>query len=226
MLLNIFDVCVCVLLLYLGHVPPYTSTCVKVWNREYNRLVRRFAHIISGQFNGHTHKDSFTLFYSRDYAPVNVAWNGGSGTSFPGVNSNYRMYTVEPNAFEVIDLDTYIFNLTAANLTPGQPPKWFKEYGFRDAFGITDLSPYTLSHLANQTFRYNRQALYKVRWKKSHGAFFWVWWIFFSFKLKKTLQMWTFYHKMSDAQFAEGCDDACLENLRMNINSEHEDNFF
>lgn len=155
----------CVLLHFLGHVPPYTSTCVKVWNREYNRLVRRFAHIISGQFNGHTHKDSFTLFYSNNYAPVSVAWNGGSGTSFPGVNSNYRTYTVEPNTFEVIDFDTYIFNLTAANLTPDQPPKWFKEYRFRDAFGITDLSPYTLSHLANHTFRHNRQALHKV-WEK------------------------------------------------------------
>lgn len=97
-----------------------------------------------------------------DYAPVNVAWNAGSGTSYVGLNSNYRIYSVEPTAFEVIDFDTYIFNLTAANLTPDQPPKWFKEYSFRDAFNITDLSPYTLSHLANETFRHNRQSLYKV----------------------------------------------------------------
>lgn len=99
-----------------------------------------------------------------DGVPIasNVAWIGGSGTSFVGLNSNYRLYTVELNTFEVIDFDTYIFNLTAANLSPDQPPKWFKEYSFREAFGITDLSPYTLSKLVNITFRHDRRALHKV----------------------------------------------------------------
>lgn len=148
---------------HLGHVPPNTSTCVRAWNREYHRLIQAFAHIISGQFNGHTHRDSFTMFYStHDNMPLNVAWTGGSGTSFIGLNSNYRLYTVEAHTFEVIDFETYIFNLTAANLTPDQPPTWFKEYSFREAFGVTDLSPYTLSKLVNITFRHDRRALHKV----------------------------------------------------------------
>lgn len=148
----------------LGHVPPNTASCVHAWNREYNKLVRHFAHIISGQFNGHTHTDEFTLLYSTDDEPipVSVAWNGGSGTSFIGLNSNYRMYTAELNTFEVIDHETFIFNLTEANLAPIQPPNWFKEYSFRDAFGVTDLSPYTLSKLVNDTFRHDRIALHKV----------------------------------------------------------------
>lgn len=93
---------------------------------------------------------------------MNVAWTGGSGTTYTGRNSNYRIYTVESNTFEVIDVDTYIFNLTAANLTPNRPPEWFKEYSFREAFGVTDLSPYTLSNLVNVIFRHNRDALHKV----------------------------------------------------------------
>lgn len=62
----------------LAHIPPNTPSCARAWNREYNKLIRIFAHIISGQFNGHTHTDEFTLYYSDDeVAAVNVAWNGG-----------------------------------------------------------------------------------------------------------------------------------------------------
>lgn len=151
----------------LGHVPPNTSSCIRVWNREYNKLVRQFAHIISGQFNGHTHSDEFTLYYTTSdiAAPVNVAWNGGSGTSFIGLNSNYRIYAAELNMFEIVDHETYIFNLTEANLAPGQPPRWFKEYSLREflgAFGIIDLSPASLSKLVTNTFQHDRRALYQV----------------------------------------------------------------
>lgn len=148
----------------LGHVPPNTSSCVRAWNREYDNLVRQFAHIISGQFVGHTHTDEFSILYSTDDVPValNVAWNGGSGTSFIGLNSNYRLYTAELNSFEIVDHETFIFNLTEANLLPGESPKWFKEYSFRDAFDVTDLSPFTLSKLVNITMRHDRNALNKV----------------------------------------------------------------
>lgn len=148
----------------LGHVPPNTSSCIRAWNREYNKLIRQFAHIISAQFNGHTHTDEFTLFYSTDEVPValNVAWNGGSGTSFIGLNSNYRLYTVESNSFELIDQETFIFNLTDANLAPSQRPKWFKEYSFREAFNVSDLKPATLSKLVNTTMRQDRSVLHKV----------------------------------------------------------------
>lgn len=150
---------------FLGHLPPNLHACIRAWNREYNQLIRKFAHIISGQFNGHTSTDSFTIFYSEydnNSIPLNVAWNGGSASSYIQVNPNYRLYTVEPKTFEVIDFDTYIFNLTAANLTPDQPPKWFKEYSFREAFGVDDLSPYSLSKLANVTWRNDKKSLYKV----------------------------------------------------------------
>lgn len=161
----------------LAHVPSNTEFCIKAWNREYNQLVQKFAHIISGQFNGHTHNDSFTIYYSTQNdktIPVNVAWIAGSGTSYIGLNPNYRVYTVEPKTYEVMDVETYIFNLTQANLTPDRPPKWFKEYSFREAFGVHDLSPDTLSKLANETWRHNRKSLYKV------GGMTWICWSSFT----------------------------------------------
>lgn len=149
----------------LGHVPPNTSSCTRAWNREYNKLIRQFAHIISGQFNGHTHNDEFTLFYAtnKSDAAVNVAWNGGSGTSFVGLNSNYRLYQIETQTYQVVDHETWIFNLTQANQASHQTPNWFREYTFRDAFGVADLSPASLSTLVTKTFQNDTSLLRKVK---------------------------------------------------------------
>lgn len=167
----------------VGHIPPNTSSCIRAWNRAFNKIIRHFANIISGQFNGHTHTDEFTLFYSESNADsnsdsnfdsnatnnnnssmsaINVAWNGGSGTSFIGLNSNYRLYTIDAQTYEVIDHQTWIFNLTEANLNPHKTPIWFKEYSFRAAFGVNDLKPKTLSALVNNTFRHDKHALERV----------------------------------------------------------------
>lgn len=135
----------------LAHVPPNTASCIRAWNREFERIIERFSHIISGHFNGHTHADEFVLHYknSTDLA-IGVAWNGGSGTSFIGLNPNYRLYTIERKTFEVIDHQTWIFNLTEANLSE-MKPRWFKEYSFREAYNLSDVSPATLhSMLANK----------------------------------------------------------------------------
>lgn len=148
----------------LGHIPPNLSNALEVWNREYLKLIRQYADVISGQFYGHTHTDGFKLTYSKDKvpAPLSVAWIGGSGTPYIGINPNYRLYTVEPKTFEVVDHETYIFNLAEANMTPNQPPRWFKEYSFRDTFKVPDLSPFTLSKLVTKTFRRDRKLLSKV----------------------------------------------------------------
>lgn len=154
----------------LGHVPPNTSSCIRAWNREYNKIVQRFAHIISGQFNGHTHNDEFTLYYRENSTEaINVAWNGGSGTTFIGLNSNYRLYEIDGSTFNVIDHETWIFNLTKANFLPNQTPEWYREYSFRDAYGVPDLLPKTLSHLVNDTFRHDKNALQRVNYAKDNG---------------------------------------------------------
>lgn len=81
----------------VGHVPPNDATCLDAWNDEYVRIVKRFAHIISGQFHGHTHNDEFAVIFegSPGSAALNVAWTGGSVTSFVALNSNYRLYYVD-----------------------------------------------------------------------------------------------------------------------------------
>lgn len=84
----------------LSHVPSNTDSCVRAWDREYKKIVIRFAHLISGQFNGHTHFDEFSIYYNPDTsAAVNIAFNGGSATSFTELNSNYRIYYAHAENF-------------------------------------------------------------------------------------------------------------------------------
>lgn len=102
----------------LGHIPPNTASCIFAWNREYDKIVRRFAHIISGQFFGHTHRDELNVFYLKDEnqdatkTAVNVAWNAGSGTTFIGFNSNYRIYYAEPTKYVSVTRDDESPSLT------------------------------------------------------------------------------------------------------------------
>lgn len=72
------------------------------------------------------------------------------------------MYTAESKTYEILDHETWIFNLTDANLPPKLTPKWFKEYSFRDAYNVVDLSPATLSNLVSNVWRNDRNALKKV----------------------------------------------------------------
>lgn len=48
---------------------------------------------------------------------------------------------------EVADFETWIFNLTEANLTPEQRPRWFKEYSFKEQYGMTSLSLENMNNL-------------------------------------------------------------------------------
>lgn len=85
----------------LAHVPAGEGECYNAWAREYRRIVDRFWDTISAQFNGHTHRDEFYVFYARERPndAINVAWNGGSATPYSFVNPNYRIYTVETETY-------------------------------------------------------------------------------------------------------------------------------
>jgi len=78
----------------LAHIPPGYEQCLTTWKREYIKIINRFAHIITAQFNGHTHNDELQLIYSKNKTN-NVAWNGGSATTYQNLNSNYKLYTVD-----------------------------------------------------------------------------------------------------------------------------------
>ncbi|XP_015119724.1 sphingomyelin phosphodiesterase [Diachasma alloeum] len=162
----------------LSHVPSGNPDQQNTWSREYRRIVNRFSHIIAGQFNGHTHRDEFNIFYDpHDYSKVvSVAWNGGSLTTWVFVNPNYRTCTVNSKTYEVEDLDNWMYDMTEANLTPGKPPDWVKSYSFKDEYGLKDLSKNSIRDLVvelakegSKASTYNSHASKdaKIDWKPS-----------------------------------------------------------
>lgn len=86
----------------LAHIPPSSIYSLRAWGSAYEKVIKSFAHIISGQFFGHTHYDEWTVSFKDTPASspaLNVAWTAGSGTSFIGLNSNYRINYVDSRTF-------------------------------------------------------------------------------------------------------------------------------
>lgn len=131
----------------LTHIPMSDKSCLPSWRREYQKIVARFSHIIKAQFNGHTHYDEVQVFYNKEKAPINVAWNGGSLTGYTKLNPNYKVYDVDGKNFMVTDYQNWMYDLNAANLNPDQRPSWYKSYSFKEEYNLEDLSSKSLHGL-------------------------------------------------------------------------------
>uniref|UniRef100_A0A1L8DPU1 Sphingomyelin phosphodiesterase n=1 Tax=Nyssomyia neivai TaxID=330878 RepID=A0A1L8DPU1_9DIPT len=183
----------------IGHIPSGSSDCFHVYAREYARIVERFWNTISGQFMGHTHSDQFTIFYaqSNPFQAVNVQWNGGSTTAFVDVNPNYKFMSADPTTLQINGMEAWVYNLTQANLTPQLYPSWFRQYDFKQEYGVSNLSPASLNALVGNMAT-NRQLLNRY---------------------------WELTSNMADTALANGCEDSCLSNqlcqISRNVHGNH-----
>ncbi|XP_044728677.1 sphingomyelin phosphodiesterase 1-like [Chrysoperla carnea] len=130
----------------LSHVPPGEKDSYIKWQIEYQNIKVRFSHIIKAEFSGHTHMDQLRLVYTNNNVtnPIGVVYNGGSLTPFEFVNPNYRVYYADPNTFDIIDYEQWIFNLTQANEDHGSPD-WFPLYTFKEAYNLDSAQPIKLN---------------------------------------------------------------------------------
>lgn len=97
----------------LSHIPPGDYDCWSIWSREFAKLINRFESTVAAQFYGHTHWEEYKVFYDAvDISrPVNVAFVGGSLTSYVNLNPSYRVYTIDgnrPNSSYVSDFTPFL----------------------------------------------------------------------------------------------------------------------
>jgi len=59
---------------------------------------------------------------------------------------------------EILDSETWIYNLTEANLKGNATPNWVKLFSFKDTYGVESLSPTSLDGLV-QNMASNRSLL-------------------------------------------------------------------
>ncbi|XP_077989820.1 sphingomyelin phosphodiesterase-like [Glandiceps talaboti] len=129
----------------IGHIPPGIGDCLKRWSWNYYTIINRYESTVAGQFFGHTHTDSFEIFYDEDTfsRPLSVAYIAGSVTTQPTMNPAYRVYDIDGDyagsSRMVIDHHTHIMNISHANLH--DKPRWTKEYSARDAYDMKWLFP-------------------------------------------------------------------------------------
>ncbi|KAB0799307.1 hypothetical protein PPYR_07187 [Photinus pyralis] len=167
----------------LSHVPSGDSTCERNWGRQYAKIVNRFSHVISAQFTGHTHLDDTVIYYSHENRSQanNVAFNGGSFTTYSYLNPNYKVYDVNNRGMEVANFESWMYNMTDANQNASLKPKWYKLYDFKSAYNVSSLHPQELSNLVERMT-----------------------------KDKKLTQLYFRYkHRDADPMISEGCDSPC-----------------
>lgn len=94
-------------------------------------------------------------------------------------------YDFHANQFfqEIIEAETYYYNLTDANL-PNSKPHWQKMYSFKEEYGLDDLSPRSLDQLVTR-FAKDKNLLTKY---------------------------WQYRFKLADPTVEKGCDKKCLLN--------------
>ena len=136
----------------LGHIPPGHVDCVKVWSRNFDKIINRYKNTVTAQvstffflivvflsllsqFYGHTHTDEFQIFYDDSNYPVNVAYVAPSVTPYHSLNPSYRLYTVSV-AGEILDSRTFIMDLEEANKHRDRDPHYYLLYSAKKAYNM------------------------------------------------------------------------------------------
>eukprot|EP00831_Metopus_contortus_P036069 TRINITY_DN2861_c0_g1_i1.p1 TRINITY_DN2861_c0_g1~~TRINITY_DN2861_c0_g1_i1.p1 ORF type:complete len:331 (+),score=16.63 TRINITY_DN2861_c0_g1_i1:238-1230(+) len=133
----------------LSHFPPCNEFANKEWFIRYGILMDRYANIIRGQFNGHTHKDAFQVIRSSipgEFA--GVALENPSVTSHSEVFPSYKIFEMDRDNYVLHDFTVYRFNLTKANEM--DQPEYYKSYRFTEYYGVDNLDDYTFYNIAQR----------------------------------------------------------------------------
>ncbi|XP_060094769.1 acid sphingomyelinase-like phosphodiesterase 3a isoform X2 [Heteronotia binoei] len=145
----------------IGHVPvgylPFvrnTTAIREYYNERLIEIFRRYSSVISGQFFGHTHRDSIMILLDKKGKPVNSLFVAPAVTPVKSLwqvdsnNPGVRLYQYDSLSYSVLDLWQFYLNLTEANMK--NVSDWRLEYVMTKAYGIEDLKPENLHGMVKQ----------------------------------------------------------------------------
>jgi len=125
----------------IGHMPMGSSDAFHDGSNYFDQIVRRYSpETIAGLFFGHTHLDEFEVAY-RNYS--SRSFDGAFATTYvaPSLtptsgHPSFRVYTVDPETFGVLDITAYRANMDMPDFQAGKGlPKWEKYYSAREVYG-------------------------------------------------------------------------------------------
>ncbi|MCJ1333221.1 hypothetical protein MMC10_009915 [Thelotrema lepadinum] len=109
----------------LGHMPMGSGDALHDGSNYFDQIINRYEATIAALFFGHTHKDEFELSYSN-YASQSPATASAISYIAPALtptsgNPAFRIYTVDPTTFAVLDITTYAANLSLPSYQTSSP---------------------------------------------------------------------------------------------------------
>ncbi|KAF4637428.1 hypothetical protein G7Y89_g661 [Cudoniella acicularis] len=130
----------------IGHMPMGLGDALRDGSNYFDQIVNRYSATIAALFFGHTHVDQFEIAYS-DYTSqsfsnaLEVSYVCPAMTPTEG-HPAFRVYTVDPVTFGVLDSTTYIANMSSPGFqTTG--PVWTKYYSAKETYGPLVTPPLT-----------------------------------------------------------------------------------
>ncbi|KAI2609262.1 sphingomyelin phosphodiesterase [Hypoxylon sp. NC1633] len=123
----------------IGHMPLGSRDAFHDGSNYLDQIVDRYSATIAAMFFGHTHYDEFELSYAN---PEDKSQENALATSYiaPSMTPTsghpaFRVYTVDPVTFGVLDATTYMANMSDPALSSGGGLKWTKYYSAKEAYG-------------------------------------------------------------------------------------------
>ncbi|GFG18793.1 hypothetical protein IFM5058_09370 [Aspergillus udagawae] len=148
----------------LGHMPMGSGDAFHDASNYFNQIVQRYDATIAALFYGHTHKDEFEIAYSNytdqsAQTATMMSYIAPALTPTSG-NPTFRVYSVDPVTFGVLDYTVYIANMSSS--TYQSKPTWQKYYSIKEVYGSL-LSPPVTDSASELTpaFWHNVTALFE-----------------------------------------------------------------
>ncbi|KAK5797708.1 hypothetical protein VI817_003999 [Penicillium citrinum] len=121
----------------LGHMPMGSGDTFHDGSNYFNQIIQRYEATIAGVFYGHTHKDEFEISYSNytdqsAESATMMSYIAPAMTPTSG-NPTFRVYSVDPVTFSVLDFTVYIANMS--NPSYQKNPTWEKYYSAKETYG-------------------------------------------------------------------------------------------
>ncbi|KAK7584212.1 hypothetical protein V9T40_005175 [Parthenolecanium corni] len=152
-----------------GHMPPgFMEPSREVMpkclmsddsNARYLRMVENYADIISGQFFGHLHADTFRVFYNSTGKPISYAFVTPSVTPKDYNNPGFRLYKFDDNTGKIYDYEQFYLDLRNANVR--KSADWTKEYEFLSYYKLKGITAEEMHNLAENLSRTNESPIFE-----------------------------------------------------------------
>ncbi|GMF05444.1 unnamed protein product [Ambrosiozyma monospora] len=132
----------------IWHIPVLDPDTLAIPAKIWTDIVERFSpYTIAAMFNGHTHRDEFSLLYKGNGTDssakteenlINFSWISQAVTPIVENNPGWRYYSIDTETFSVMDSFNYYTKLNETFYNSGDAPVWEFENSARDAYGVQD----------------------------------------------------------------------------------------